>query len=306
MPVTSGNTLTTMTAVHGLERVAERVGLDLASSRVAVVGATGAIGRLAALMLARQAGEMVLVGNAGNPYSTRLLSRVSDELYATLVAPHTPCPGELSALIENTAWRLGITRGDAEEICAGKQEPSLTARFEAAFDAAGRRAPVECTTDIAAALHSADVVLVATSSDVTLVDPRCLRPGGIVCDVSRPPNVAKADLGRLGVLVYDGGLVRPPCPIDLGPMQTLPPNLCWGCLGETMLLALEDEIEDYSIGGKLSLRQADYIAALANKHGFEPAEPQWYGSCWPTGTSTGSRRWRRDTGRTACVIHAAE
>ena len=74
-------------------------------------------------------------------------------------------------------------------------------------------------------------------------------------------------------------------------MQTLPPNLCWGCLGETMLLTLEREVDDYSIGGKLSLRQADYIAALADKHGFEPAEPQWYGDARsPTRTSTGSRR----------------
>ena len=89
--------------------------------------------------------------------------------------------------------------------------------------------------------------------------------------------MARADLSGTGVLVYDGGLVQPPVALDLGPIQTLPANLCWGCLGETMLLALEGDVEDYSIGGKLSLRQADYIAALARKHGFEPAVPQWYG-----------------------------
>ena len=77
--------------MHSLEQVAARAGLDLGRSRVAVVGATGAIGRLAALMLARLAGEIVLVGNSGNPYSKRLLQGVSDELYATLVAPRTLC-----------------------------------------------------------------------------------------------------------------------------------------------------------------------------------------------------------------------
>ena len=289
VPITSGNTLTTVTAVHSLERVAARTGLDLGRSRVAVVGATGAIGRLAALMLARLAGEIVLVGNSGNPHSKRLLQGVSDELYATLVAPRTLCTGELSTHIEETAWRLGITRFDAEEMCSAKPEISLTARFESAFEAAGRRTPVERTTDIDAALGSADVVLVATSSE--MVDPRRLRRGTVLCDVSRPPNVAKADLHRLGVLAYDGGLVRPPSPVDLGPMQILPTNLCWGCLGETMLLALEDEIEDYSIGSKLCLRQADYIAALARKHGFEPAEPQWYGTLLTDGDFTRVNQW---------------
>ena len=87
VPVTSGNTLTTVTAVVGLERVLQRVGIDLARSRVAVVGATGAIGRLAALMLARRAGEIILVGNPGNPYAPKLLRRVSDEVYAALDRP---------------------------------------------------------------------------------------------------------------------------------------------------------------------------------------------------------------------------
>jgi acetylornithine/succinyldiaminopimelate/putrescine aminotransferase/predicted amino acid dehydrogenase len=277
VPVTSGNTLTTVTAVVGLERVLQRVGVDLGRSRVAVVGATGAIGRLAALMLARRAGEMILVGNPGNPYATKLLRRVSDEVYATLLAPRSPFSGEMSYRVQAAARRLGISHVDAEDICAGGRDAPLTACFDLAFDSRGESLPLTCTTDTDAALRSADVVLVATSSDIALVDPRRLTPGTIVCDVSRPPNVARADLSGTGVLVYDGGLVQPPFPLDLGPFQTLPANLCWGCLGETMLLALEGDIEDYSIGGKLSLRQADYIAALARKHGFEPAAPQWYG-----------------------------
>jgi len=44
-----------------------------------------------------------------------------------------------------------------------------------------------------------------------------------------------------------------------------------------MLLALEGETEDYSLGRDLSLEGADRIAEMARRHGFEPAEPQWYG-----------------------------
>lgn len=93
-----------------------------------------------------------------------------------------------------------------------------------------------------------------------------------------PPNVAKADLADSGVLVFDGGLVSPPSPVDLGPFQTLPANIAWGCLSETMLLALSGEKRDFSIGSSLSLAGADLLANLAEKHGFEPAEPQWYGN----------------------------
>jgi len=89
--------------------------------------------------------------------------------------------------------------------------------------------------------------------------------------------VAQADLSEKGVLVFDGGLVSPPFPVNLGPFQNLPDDLCWGCLGETMLLALEGETDDYSLGRDLSLADADRISEMARRHGFEPAEPQWYG-----------------------------
>jgi predicted amino acid dehydrogenase len=134
------------------------------------------------------------------------------------------------------------------------------------------------TTDRRAALAQADIVLVATSSEATLVDPAGLAPGTLVCDVARPPNVARAEAARHGVLVFDGGLVAPPTPIDLGPFRTLPPELCWGCLGETMLLALAREEGDFSIGSRLPLDDADRLSALARRHGFRPAAPQWYGT----------------------------
>jgi hypothetical protein len=141
----------------------------------------------------------------------------------------------------------------------------------------GIASPILTTTNLEAILATTDLVLVATSADIALVDPSMLRPGTIVCDVARPPNVAEADVRRKGVLVFDGGLVQPPFPLDLGPFQTLPKNLSWGCLGETMLLALEGATEDYSLGRGRILSEADRIAAMARKHGFEPAEPHWRG-----------------------------
>jgi len=136
---------------------------------------------------------------------------------------------------------------------------------------------LDWTTPLEEALETADIVLVATSADTALIDPLALKPGTLVCDVARPPNVAPAARRLDRVMVFDAGLIRPPFDIDLGPFQTLPKNLCWGCLGETLLLALARETRDFSIGSRLSLADADHIAALAELHGFEPAPAQWYG-----------------------------
>jgi acetylornithine/succinyldiaminopimelate/putrescine aminotransferase/predicted amino acid dehydrogenase len=256
--ITSGNTLTTVAAVESLEAIARQTGLALGEAHVVVVGASGAIGRLAAMMLARRAGRITLVGNAANPFAPRLLARVAEEVQASLAG--APAHRALGA------GRLHLeVRGAAGRCLRPGGWP--------------REAPqVSWTTDRRAALATADVVLVATSSEATLVDPRDLAPGTLVCDVARPPNVARAEAARHGVLVFDGGLVAPPVPVDLGPFGTLPPELCWGCLGETMLLALAREEGDFSIGSRLSLADADRLATLARRHGFRPAPPQWYGA----------------------------
>lgn len=267
VPVTSGNTLTTVSGVTALERAAWRAGIDPATANVVVVGATGAIGRLASLMLARRANQLTLVGNASNRQAQQFLDRVTDEVVHMLSNEHpSPSAGGLNRCVREYLEPQGdeMTKGVANE-------------FARACAERGRSVPITATTDLSKALATADLVLVATSAEVTFLDPTQLRPGTVVCDVARPPNVAHADLTENGVLVFDGGLVTPPFPVNLGPFQNLPEDLCWGCLGETMLLALEGETDDYSLGRDLSLVDADRISEMARRHGFEPAEPQWYG-----------------------------
>jgi acetylornithine/succinyldiaminopimelate/putrescine aminotransferase/predicted amino acid dehydrogenase len=263
VPITSGNTLTTVSAVEALLRAAQRVQIDPAQAHVVVVGATGAIGRLASLMTARWAGQLTLVGNGKNCHAQALLDRVANEVVETLAADDTLWnPGELHKTVQKHMQNY-----------SGAVWPS----FADACEEAGQPVPLATTTDLAAALETADLVLVATNCEVALVDPARMRPGTVVCDVARPPNVAQADLSDKGVLVFDGGLVKPPFPVNLGPFQTLPENYCWGCMGETMLLALEGETRDYSLGRDLSLKDADRVAEMARRHGFEPSEPQWHG-----------------------------
>jgi len=62
VPVTTGNTYTVAVALEATRKAAEEMAIDLASSTVAVVGATGSIGGLCAKALAPQAGRIVLLG----------------------------------------------------------------------------------------------------------------------------------------------------------------------------------------------------------------------------------------------------
>lgn len=60
--VTTGNSYTVATAVEGATDAARRMGIMLADSKVAIVGATGSIGRTCAHLLAPQAAEVALIG----------------------------------------------------------------------------------------------------------------------------------------------------------------------------------------------------------------------------------------------------
>jgi predicted amino acid dehydrogenase len=60
--VTSGNSYTVYTAVEGLLHAAELMNVDIAQSRVAIIGATGSIGAVCAKMLAPQVAAIDLVG----------------------------------------------------------------------------------------------------------------------------------------------------------------------------------------------------------------------------------------------------
>lgn len=62
IPVTTGDSYTVVIAVDAIREAARAMGKPLADSVTAVVGATGAIGKTCAQMLAREAGKLVLVG----------------------------------------------------------------------------------------------------------------------------------------------------------------------------------------------------------------------------------------------------
>lgn len=62
MPITTGNSYTVATAIEGTLDACDRVGIDRKSATLAVIGATGSIGRCCAEVMAPEFGRTILVG----------------------------------------------------------------------------------------------------------------------------------------------------------------------------------------------------------------------------------------------------
>lgn len=126
--------------------------------------------------------------------------------------------------------------------------------------------------DVKQSLSDADIVICVTNSVEVLINPEDLKPGAVVCDVSRPRNVSRlvAEL-RNDVLVIEGGLVEVPGDVDFHLNFGFPPGMAYACMAETMILALEQRYESYTLGRELDVNQVLEINKLAKKHGFRVA-----------------------------------
>ncbi len=121
------------------------------------------------------------------------------------------------------------------------------------------------------ALAGCDLILTATGAGHPILDNAPISPGAIVCDVARPQDTSAAMRSRGDITVIDGGLVALPdsrIRFGGGNLQGFPDGVQLACLSETILLALEGETRDRSIGNDISVREADDMMALAARHGF--------------------------------------
>ncbi len=123
------------------------------------------------------------------------------------------------------------------------------------------------------AVRDADIVLSATSAVTTIIEPANLKSGAVVCDVAIPPNIAKeVALSRNDIMVFEGGLAKLPYPNDIineSVISLLPKDSVYGCIAETMTLALEGRLEGYSIGrGNITEERLTEIKSMAALHGI--------------------------------------
>lgn len=189
-------------------------------------------------------------------------------------------------LSSSTAAVIGAT-GDIGSICTKVlakrvKRINLVARNEARLEEFAQQirslnsALVSTTKYIPEAIKDTDIILTATSSITTLIEPAQLKSGAIVCDVAFPPNIAREVYNiRQDVLVFEGGKVKIPYSEQIKNrlwQKFFPGGILPACLAETILLALEDYYRDFSIGrGNITEEKLDFIGKIAQKHGFSLA-----------------------------------
>lgn len=205
--VTTGNSYTVATAIEGTLKACNLLEIDIPNATLAVVGATGSIGKTCARVLGRSFGQTILVGRD-----------------------------------------LDRTRAVADEIGGAL-----------------------ASTDVAD-INKADAIITVSSAGKELILPEHLKPGAVVCDVARPRDVsARVTKERPDVLVIEGGVVRVPGDVEFNMSFGFPDKMAYACMSETMMLALEGRIENFTLGKDVSVEQVDEITRLAHKHGFELA-----------------------------------
>jgi acetylornithine/succinyldiaminopimelate/putrescine aminotransferase/predicted amino acid dehydrogenase len=244
--VTSGNSYTSWVAMQALEAACSEQGVSLAEGTVAVVGATGAIGHALSLLCAERASELILIGNPQAPdASIGRLRMVAED-----------CRRHVRAL---------AARGR-------KFRPGTLAERIARSPADGPEAAITVTIDIDKHLPQAHAVMTATNAVVPFISAPHLRRGALVCDISRPFNVAP-DLGeqRADVRMVDGGLVRAPEGSALELLEEPDrSNVLLACAAETIILALSGFRSEH-LCGRLDPATIEELGKVAAQLGFAPA-----------------------------------
>ena len=137
------------------------------------------------------------------------------------------------------------------------------------------------TTVVAEAVRGAQLIITATSSTQDVIEPEDLVPGAVVCELSLPHDVSRRIASeRPDVLVVEGGNMRVPGTPRFARVRepgldfdlNLPPGTALACMAETMVLALENRLECFSLGRGITLDRVREIDALADRNGFSLAD----------------------------------
>ncbi|MGI6453257.1 MAG: aminotransferase class III-fold pyridoxal phosphate-dependent enzyme [Syntrophomonadaceae bacterium] len=272
--ITSGNSYTTLMAIEALFLGAQKMHIDASRAQGAVVGATGSIGRACAMLLAEQMTRITLLGNPKHTKSSRVrLESLVQEMftYAWQRRKEKILSGLslwLNQAIESLVAVKNHRAHELRQILLKGQEITLEV-LEEVCALTGTPQPVRTSLSLEEALPECDMIVAASNSPEYLICSEHLKPGAVVCDVARPADVSPQVIKeRNDVLILEGGLVQYPDNIAFGPNLGYRDGVNLACLSETVLLSMEGEGKDYSIGLKLPLEDIRYLRKLGQKHGF--------------------------------------
>jgi acetylornithine/succinyldiaminopimelate/putrescine aminotransferase/predicted amino acid dehydrogenase len=272
--ITTGNSLTAFAlAESALEALRWANGNDPALT-VAVVGAAGSVGRLAALSLSETYARLVLVGNPSNPRSIEKLYCIIGEIYAhALIRLQQGVHDGLAGFFRSRLRGIFSVLNRCNQQLFGASTPDYLQIKQLVEEHLNGPSPVRASVQPAEVLPACHGVLSATSHGREFIEASWLRTGAVVADAARPADLqSSVRRERPDVLAYEGGLVRLPEPYRFGRANVLGfhPQMNLGCLSETMVLAMSGVDRSYSIGDRIPYEEAFRVNKLAQLHGFAP------------------------------------
>lgn len=119
----------------------------------------------------------------------------------------------------------------------------------------------------------ADLIITSTSAQgERILDIDLVKPGCVICDVSRPFDISLEDAAkRPDLLIIASGEVELPGNVKIGKTIGLQGETVYACLAETALLAMEGLHESFSLSRDLSYEKVVQIDRLSRKHGIRLA-----------------------------------
>lgn len=130
-----------------------------------------------------------------------------------------------------------------------------------------------CQIDVATGpdMHAKDCDLIITTTSSRgekILDIMNVRPGCVICDVSRPFDIKEEDaIKRPDVLVIASGEVQLPGSVKMNVDLGLEGKIVYACLAETALLAMEGKLECFTLGRNISYENVIEIDRLSHEHG---------------------------------------
>ena len=245
-------------------RLAERLG-----ARILGLGAFTSVVGDAGITISRQLSIPVTTGDsytiAVAVQATRAAARVMEIPLAAATAAVVGATGAVGAVAAE------LIAQDVPKLWLIGRRPSALEELRDRI-MSGTACRVQIATNMTP-LAESDIILTVTSALESVIEPRHLRPGTVVCDVARPRDVsARVAAERDDVLVIDGGMVQAPGAdvhfnFDFG----FPAGLVYACMAETMALAMEGRYECFTLGRAITAKQVREIEAMSDKHGFRLA-----------------------------------
>ena len=169
--------------------------------------------------------------------------------------------GAVSAKILAQAWdKIVLVAPRAHKLLQLKEEISLI----------DREVEIEVATSPEKYLSSSDLIITTTSAQgKRILDIEKVRPGCVICDVSRPFDIREEDaLKRPDVLVIASGEVElPGMEVDVGVNLGLQGTMVYACLAETALLAMAGRFESFTLSRNINYQKVIEIDQMAKKHG---------------------------------------